>query len=290
MGKIENSLLRRTTGSVGGLTFAYTNGQTIVKEKVPQHNKSKSYAQMVRRVRWANIVNFWQAFNNTLKPSFQDKPRTWSDFNAFMSANIDGVPVYLTSEEASQGAVVVPAYQITRGSLPSIAVQRGTGDVPVTNIALGTLAIDEDTSLRQFSNAVINNNPGFRHLDQISCYIVTQTQSSVTGIPYVEVKALEVTLNQNDDETLLQDIVSAEGFSVVDGKLGASGAVVGGIAWVHSRKESSRCLVSTQDLVVNNALLSQYQTAAKRQEAIISYDGKLEREFLVPNTDEAISI
>jgi hypothetical protein len=280
----------RMKGSAGDWTYSRVGGSTIAKQKMEKkENPSRSFAQMARRVRWRNIQNMWAAFEGTLRPSFEGKAERVSDANAFMSANIGGVPVYLTKEEAKQGACVVAAYEITHGSLPSIGVMTGTGDVPVSNIALGSLVIDDDTTLKQFSNAVVNNNPSFMHGDQISCYIATQEQNSVTGIPYAKIKAYEVTLNQLDEETLLSDLVPANGFSSVDGKLGASGTVIGGIAWVHSRKVSGRTLVSSQSFFVNNALLSQYQTAAKRIEAILSYGGKVSQLFLVPNTDMAIA-
>ena len=61
--------------------------------------------------------------------------------------------------------------------------------------------------------------------------------------------------------------------------------VVGGIAWVHSRIENGEVKVSPQSFFVNNALLSQYQTSAKRQEAIVSYKGNLSVPFLTPNVN-----
>lgn len=282
-------IIRKMNGSVGDFTFRQLNGQTTVSEKVGKNN-SKTYAQSARRVRWANLVNMWQAMSNYDKPSFESKPRTWSDFNAWMSANIDNTPVYLERSEAEQGATLVAAYQVTRGSLPAIDVALGTGGVPATDISLGSLTIDGDTTLREFSDAVINNNEGYQHGDQISCFIALQTQNPVTGLPYVNFNAYEVTLNQLDEDTLLADLVSSDGFSSVDGKLGASGAVTGGITWIHSRKGANRVMVSTQNFFVANTLLAQYQTAAKRTEAIISYGGKTTQDFLTPNIDDTLAI
>ena len=277
-------------GSAGDWTYSRVGGSTIAKQKVEKkENPSRSFAQMARRVRWRNIQNLWASFSGTLRPSFEGRAVRVSDANAFVSANIGGAPVYLTKEEAKQGACVVAAYEITNGSLPSIDVAAGTGGVPVTDIALGNLIIDSDTTLKEFSDAVVDNNSGYVQGDQISCYIAIQEQNPVTGIPYVRIKAYEVTLNQRDEDTLLADVVAADGFSSVDGKLGASGAVSGGIAWVHSRKEAGQTHVSKQSFYVNNALLAQYQTAAKRIEAILSYGGKVSQLFLVPNTDMTIT-
>lgn len=281
-------IIRKMKGSVGDFTFRELNGQTTVSEKVGKNN-SKTYAQSARRVRWPNLVNMWQAMSNYDKPSFESKPRTWSDFNAWMSANIDGVPIYLERSEAEQGATVVGPFQVTRGSLPAIDVAAGTGGVPVTDISLGSLTIDADTTLKEFSDAVIDNNTGYQHGDQISCFMAVQAQNPVTGIPYVDFKAMEVTLNQRDEDTLLADVVSAEGFSNVDGKIGASGAINGGIAWIHSRRGANRVMVSTQNFYVNNNLIARYQTPAKRIEAIESYGGKITQDFLTPNNDDTLA-
>lgn len=283
MAIIHATSIGKAKGSIGMNTYTTVGGATIAKEKVFNPKIPRTYRQMVRRVRWANIVAMWQSFSGNLHPSFEGKRPRVSDFNEFMRYNIGGVPVYLTSEEANQGACVMCAYEITRGSLPSINLSAGVGDVPVTNISLGSLVIDEDTTLAQFSNAVVNNNPDFLDGDQIACFIGTQEQNSVTGIPYVSMKSYEVTLDTSDSETLLADIVAADGFSVVGGKLGAASTIVGGIAYVHSREVLGETQVSSQSFFVTNALLVQYQTAAKRNAAVVSYKGNLTTAFLTPN-------
>lgn len=279
-------------GKIGMNVYSVNAGDTIARQKAFMPRNPKTYSQMARRVRWANMVSFFRSFSGDLHPSFEGKAPRVSDFNEFLRQNINGVPIYLTSSEASQGACVVAAYQITKGTLPSISVTMGTGDVPVSNISLGNLVIDGDTNLKQFSQAVINNNPKFRNGDCISVFICTQEQNSVTSIPYADVQAYQVTLNVMDEDTLLSDLVPANGFSTVDAKLGASGVVVGGIAWVHSRRDASETLVSSQELFVNNALLSQYQTQAKKEQAILSYKGNLGKDFLTPHHiyDEDIQI
>ena len=83
---ILTGIFRKQTGSIGDMTLHVVNGQTVTSEKVTR-NTSKTFAQMVRRVQWANLVNLFRSFEGTLHPSFESRPRSWSDFNAFMSAN-----------------------------------------------------------------------------------------------------------------------------------------------------------------------------------------------------------
>ena len=277
-------------GSAGDWTYSRVASRTIARQKVEaKGNPSRSYAQMRRRVQWANIINLYHAFSGKLHPSFEGKAQGVSDYNAFVSANFGLVPVYLTKDESKQGGCVVAGYQVTRGSLPSIDVAEGTGGVAVTDIALGDLAITAETTLKQFSDAVVDNNPDYVQGDQISCFIAEQSVNSVSGVPYVKITALEVTLDCTDDETLLADIVDALGFTSVGGKVGASGTVNGAITWVHSRKTAGGVKVSTQRFFVTNSTLAAYQTAAKRTEAILSYGGTVTQPFLTPNVDDVVA-
>ena len=284
---ILKGIFRKQTGSIGDMTLRVVNGQTVTSEKVTR-NASKSFAQMCRRVIWANLVNLFRSFEGTLHPSFESRPRTWSDFNAFMSANIGRLGVYLTSEQASQGACVVAGYQITRGSLPSIDTQIANG-VGKSDISVGTLVLDEETTVADFSNAIVRNNSDWQYGDQLSCFILEQRVNSVTGIPYVKVWAYEITLDGNNTDELLADVVSPEAFSVVDNKVGTGAAVNGGVAYVHSRKMANKVAVSTQDIVVANSILAQYQSDTSRTAAIISYGGKTSSDFLTPNLDDIVA-
>ena len=284
---ILKGIFRKQTGSIGDMTLRVVNGQTVTSEKVTR-NTSKTFAQMVRRVQWANLVNLFRAFEGTLHPSFESRPRSWSDFNAFISANMGRQGVYLTSELASQGAAVVAGYQITRGSLPSIDTEIASG-VGKSDISVGTLVLDEETTVADFSNAIVENNSDWEYGDQLSCFILEQRVNSVTGIPYVKVYAYEITLDGDNTDELLADVVSAEAFSVVDNKVGTGAAINGGVAYVHSRKLASKVAVSTQDVVVANSILAQYQSDTARNTAILSYGGKTSYDFLTPNLDEIVA-
>lgn len=266
------------------MTIRNVNGVTITSEKVTR-NTSKSYAQMVRRTQLANLVNLWRAFEGTLHPSFENRPPLVSDYNMFVSANLGVVPIYLTRSEANQGGAVIGNMQITRGSLPTIDVAAGTGNILATDIAYPS-AITDETTLAQFSRTVIGNNSDFVDGDQISAFAVEQKQNAVTGVPYVEVRAYEVTLNQLDNDTLLADIVgNPELFTVVDGKLGAAQVINGAATWVHSRLTVGGTRVSTQRLVANNPLVATYSSGTQRTAAIESYGGKVTSDFLTPDVD-----
>ena len=280
---ILKGIFRKQTGSIGDMTLRVVNGQTVTSEKVTR-NTSKTFAQMVRRVQWANVVNLYRAFEGTLHPSFESRPRSWSDFNAFMSANIGQFGVYLTASEASQGGCLVAPYQITRGSLPSVGMGTTEAGVITSDIKVGSLDITDETTLAAFSAAVRANNSGWEYGDQLSAFVALQKVNTITQVPYVEVHAYEITLAE-DDETLVLDLIDNDPtcFAVVDQKLCLNAPINGGACYVHSRKDGQKTRVSTQRFTATNDLLDAYTTEAKRTEAIISYGGKTSTAFLTPN-------
>ena len=285
---ILKGIFRKQTGSIGDMTLRVVNGQTVTSEKVTR-NTSKSFAQMVRRVQWANLVNLFRSFEGTLHPSFESRPRTWSDFNAFISANIGQYGVYLTASEAAQGGCLVAPYQVTRGSLPSVGMGTTPAGVITSDIKLGSLVINDETTLAAFSAAVKANNSGWQYGDQLSAFVAVQKVNTVSQVPYVEVRAFEITLAE-DDETLVVDLIGNDPtcFAVTDQKLCLNASINGGTCYVHSRKEGQKTRVSTQRFTVTNDLLDQYTTATKRSAAIVSYGGKVSTDFLTPNIDDVL--
>lgn len=276
-------------GKVGNWVYARLNGQTIAKEKADKKaTPTRTRAQMLTRMQWANLVNLYGAFKGTLHPSFENKPMTRSDYNMFISANVNANPVYLTQNQARQGGCLVAAYQITRGKLPSISVEFGNNNIPESSIAVGSLTIGNSTTLKAFSDAIIQNNTGWLSGDQLSVFVAHQMMDANTGVPRVEINAVEITLDSAADTTMLSDLVETSFFSVVDGCLALSGPVNGGVAFVHSRYVNGKTSVSTQFFVVNNSYLAQYQTSAAWNNAVLSYGGINKDDFLTPNLDDVV--
>ena len=276
-------------GKVGNWVYARLNGQTVAKELAEKKaTPVRTRAQMLTRMQWANLVNLYGAFKGNLHPSFENKPITRSDYNMFISANVNGNPVYLTQNQARQGGCLVAAYQITRGKLPSISVEFGNNNVPESSIAVGSLTLGQSTTLKAFSDAIIQNNSGWLSGDQLSVYVAHQMMDANTGVPRVEIDAVEVTLDSAGDTTMLSDLVETSFFSVVDGCLALSGPVNGGVAFVHSRYVNGKTSVSTQFFVVNNTYLAQYQTSAAYNNAVLSYGGINKDDFLTPNLDDVV--
>ena len=153
-----------------------------------------------------------------------------------------------------------------RGSLPSVAMVK-VGDVLVSDIKVGALQIGAETTVAELANAVIAYNDGWQAGDQVTFFHGVQTEDAVTGIPRARIYGYKVMLNPGDS-TPLYEVVSAIGFTTVQGAGGAncvgmSQAITDGAAvWVHSREESasgsggSGLKVSTQFLYVDSSVLA----------------------------------
>lgn len=272
----------RLIGSAGEWTFSRQGGRTIARQKVDgKGGVRRTYAQMVLRAQWGNLVNLYRAFGGRLLLAFEGRRAGVSDFNEFMGANLgSAAAVFLTRGEVRQGGCVVSGYQVSRGSLPSVACRIADGKYR-SDIATGSLNLGADTTLGQFSAALTANNAGIVAGDQLSCFVARQTVGS-DGVPYVHVEAHEVTLDPGD-ETPLASVVDTRFFSPVEGEIGVSDVVEGALAWVHSRRTPSGTKVSSQRLLAENALLGRYQGEAQRAEAIRSYGGLQTEPFLTPN-------
>ena len=280
---ILNGILKKLNGSAGSLTFKQYAGQTVVSEKISVVKKSNTPMQMRQRTKWGNVIQMYKGICPLINYGFESKPVGKSDYNMFIKVNMKGSDIYLTREEVAGGGCIAAPYQLTQGTLPSI-VTVGEGDNVRTDISLGDLTIDAETTVKDFAQAVVNNNADYDYGDQISFFDVLQRVNAVTGIPYCQFLATNVVLDKASEVKLL-DMVSKYGFATVDGYLGhIEGEGAGVFAWVHSRKSSAKTLVSTQSLINNNAdVIAEYSGAEAYKRSVKTYGGE-NSAFLTPGT------
>ena len=280
---ILNGILKKLNGSAGSLTFKQVNGQTVVSEKPSTVRNSRTPSQQRQRTKWGNVVQMYKGICPLINYGFESKPVGCSDYNMFMKTNMKLTDIYLTREEVAGGGCIAAPYQLTQGSLPAIVVT-GSADNARTDIKLGSLKIDASTTVKDFSAAVVTNNPDYDYGDQISFFDVLQRVNAVTQIPYCQFIATNVVLDKTSEVKLL-DLVSKYGFATVDGYLGhIEGEGNGVYAWVHSRKDSGKTLVSTQMFVDNNAeMIAEYSGDQAYKRSVKTYGGE-SSSFLTPGT------
>ena len=286
MGKITS--LIEIKGKVGNLVgYTGKDGHNVVRKHNWSPKNAKSTLQMRRRTAWANLVNMWKAIAPYMVPSFEGKPQAQSDYNAFMQANIDIDPVFLKKKEARMGVCVAAPVTLCSGSLSPVSVSLMSGGKMRSDIALGDLTIDNETTVSAFSKAVINNNPAYEEGDQITGLLVNQVLEGENQIPRVQVNCTKIVLDNTSNALLLEE-VSIDCFKSSDGYLSTNSTVNGGVAWVHSRIVDGKTVVSPAQLVVNNSLLDTYQSATAQNEAMASYGCKGSR-YLTPGSKRYVA-
>ena len=192
---------------------------------------------MDRRTQWGNLAAIYKQFDSMLRRGYENLPPQMSVFNAFIQANIDVVKVYITKTIRLNGGAILAPYQITRGSLPSISMAKNASNILVSGIRLGSLAIDANTTIGQFSQAVIDNNDAFDEGDQLTFFHGIQSIDTVTRTPRATIRGYKVVLSTAED-TKLWDVVDRIGFSVTDNCLATSQQITNGAA-VRSAHSSS---------------------------------------------------
>ena len=159
MAKISG-VATQLSGKVGQLIYRQTKYGTVVYEARKKSVPQRTEAQMQVRTQWSNLAAVYRQFNQTLKKGFEGLNGKMHDYNAFIQANTNVVKVYVPKSVRLNGGSVLAPYQITRGTLPSVAMTKGAGGVLVSDVSVGSLVIGAETTVADLANAVIALNDG----------------------------------------------------------------------------------------------------------------------------------
>ena len=291
MAIVKNFWLKNQTKKLAGAVIYQAMGQTRSRELASEISNPRTVDQMSQRVRWSNLVNFYRANKSWMKFAFETKPSNRTDYNQFMSLNAGTSTIYLPKNLANQGACIVSNYRMTQGSLGSIEVLPYEGNWQTNLYFPDDFLLGDITTVAEFAEALISQNPGIREGDQLSFIRMTQQTNSSTGVPFVVIRKYEIIL-KTDDLRFVRQFLPLAYFDV--DQAGENTCLVvqnsgtaGGFLLVLSRTVGGKTYVSTQSIIVanNDALISQYSSAAALQEAIDSY-GESSEPFLTSTTAE----
>ena len=293
MAVLQNMWLRGAKKKLGGTVLYTQGGRTLQRELAPEIKNPKTPAQMGQRVKWSNLVAFYRANASWMPKAFENKKATQSDYNKFMSLNAANSRIYLTKEQARQGACVVDSYRVSDGTLQPVDIFPSAKDW-VTNLYLtGLDKLDATTTVAAFSTALLASNAGLRSGDQVSFIRVTQFFNNTTDIPYVQVRAYELLINEQGTG-LVKDFWPIELIAL--GQQQETPALMvknnnkqGGFALIVSRTQGGRVLVSPSQITqVNMAdVINKYSSSTALQAAIDSY-GRGDEVFLDSKDANAI--
>lgn len=275
------------------MTFRQTDTGTVVAQRrQPSETKVFSEASAPRNMRMSNVAHLWRSFSGDLRPAFEGVPdKKGRQFREFMSRNLPmNIQVYFPKDVSKLGSCVVGPYHVSTGSLTPINTTLDSSTHKAkTDIGLGAgFSIDEDTTIKAFSQAILANNETGRFEDGDLITVYHAVQSTINGMPKIKMVASQVQLNISDDETAVYDVANPTLFAVNTGNIGSSSAIVGGIAYVHTRRNGTSILASPQTFVCNNdTILQTWGSALALKKAVDSYGELKERSYLTPEDIEA---
>lgn len=283
MAVIRNTASAMANGRIGNTTYYVANGQQIARQSKNNSNygagASRSDAQQLRRVKWANLVNAYKAMSTWMPKAYESKKPNQSDYNKFMQLNINTSEVALTKDMAANGCAVWESWQVSQGSIVPINLIPDSLAIGVASDIKLSAAISADTTIAALSSDIIANNPAFRDGDNIA-QIIFYTELDSRGYPYSTCRYYEFTLNTSNTALLSTLPVSAvmssstlSGQTLLAAKQDEqSVGTAEGFVWIHTRKVEGKLMVSSQSIYIqNDAFISQFSTQAAIDAAIASY-------------------
>lgn len=277
MAIIENMWLRKAKKRLGGAVLYQAMEQTRARELASSITNPRTASQMNQRVKWSQLVNFYRSNASWMKYAYETKKPQQSEYNKFMQLNVASSQVYFTKQQAAGGACVVCPYIMTQGSLPSVEFTAESGSWP-SNIYYPTGSpLTSTTTIAEFSNKLVTQNPALRLGDQLSFIRFTQMFNSDTGNPYVIVRKYELVLDGLSDELVgtylpldyigVLQINNPWQIGVIDSGL------AGGFLMCISRTLGGKTYVSSQRIITTrmDATLAQFGSPEQLALAVASY-------------------
>lgn len=286
-------------GGAGGYTFYVRGGEQVIRQRKNNSNygdtASRTRAQMLRRIRWGNLVNVYKAISSWQKKAYDSKLVGQTDYNIFMQLNINKVIVAESKEMCEGGCAIFEDYQVSRGSLAPINLELVGGSINYQSSINLTQSITGTTTVGALSADILANNPDFLPGDNIAIIFARNYMAPRVEWPYVSSVYAEITLDassttlissipalanrltKSEDDTL--GIVGVQ--TVVSNPLHEVGAVM-----IHTRKSSTDLKVSSQNIVLNDQqIITQFSGTAWEDTCILSY-GLTEEALLEPSFKE----
>lgn len=297
MAKSRVSINPLYKGGAGGYTFYVRGGEQVVRQRKNNSNygdtASRTMAQMLRRIRWGNLVNCYKAIAAWQKKAYDSKVAGQTDYNIFMQLNINRVTVGATKEMCEGGCAIFEGYQVSRGSLAPINLSYDSS-VPqyVSGINI-TQSITTSTTIGELSADILANNPEFLPGDNIAIVLIRNYEAPRVEWPFASSVYAEITLDAANTALLSSipvvgerlEIASTNKLSLLvasapdDSPLHEVGAVM-----IHTRKAANMLKVSSQSIVMaDESIIGDFSGSAWDDVCIASYgiteDAPLEPSF-----------
>lgn len=293
----KNLWLDGARQKLGGAVAYTLNGQQILRKEAAKVANPRTTSQMNQRVRLANLVNFYRANKPWMaRGAFESKKQTWSDYNAFVSLNIQSTNIALTKAEAAVGACIAAPYVLTKGTLGVLNyVKQGNG----IELSVPGLASASGNSWDVFCQCLKDAYPWIQEGDQISIIHIQNKRDSM-DIPRIVVKYAEswisTTIQDRTIATAFTPSLTGVTFAVANDKLTISTTAQAGVAdafsVIISRSVGGTIKVSNQSLIVcDDTFIEGYSSEEQFNKANASYGQEvtdfLDNNYAVPGTSNS---
>lgn len=283
-------------GGAGGYSFYVRDGEQVLRQRKNNSNygesASRTYAQMIRRIKWGNLVNVYKVLKSWQPKAYESKKKGQTDYNIFMQLNTNRTQVAFTKEMNEAGCEVFEQFQVSKGTLPAIACTfDDTNNYYVTDIAYNE-SISSSTTLGDFSAAIISANPVFANGDNLAFVLLYNWEEPRTEFPQARCTYQEITLDTSST-TLLSSVaaigsrISVSDDNVLQISFDSAAAVYQnrevGIVIIRTRKDGGILRVSSQSIVLNSVSLITPYTGDSWYEQCIASFGMTQQVPLDPN-------
>ena len=198
MAKIRVMSNQRRVGRVGDTTYYVRDGEQIARQSRNNSNygesASRSEAQQLRRVKWANLVNFYRACQFWMPKAFESVKPGQTMYNKFMQLNINESRVALTKDMAQSGCCCPELYQVAKGSFPQIQLSTGDSSFDYKASIVVTQALTGASTVGDLAADIITNNEEILAGDNLA-FIFFYPSKDAQDYPYLRSVYKEITLN-----------------------------------------------------------------------------------------------
>mgnify|MGYP006988854177 CR=1 FL=1 len=259
-----------TTGRCGDVSYYNRQGDMVARLRKNDCFHSHSVDRSANSVLMSNPVTLWKCFPSGWTPAFRRDSASVTDYNLFIAHARCSWPIYLDRIESMKCVSILTPMAVSGGVLPPVTLQM-TEDTMLTDIVIGDLEIDGDTTVGQWSEAVLANNLLFYNKDALLLY--NGIQSMNPDLPQANIMATYLALDIHDEHRLTSLLPRRVTLLNAGGRLATGFGDGQGVAWVHLRPaaKGGEWMRSTQWMAVRNALAERYMTEEARDRAIYSY-------------------
>jgi len=127
MARVQNTLIGKSSGSVGGATFSTWKGINVLKSKAISVANPRTVKQQTQRNRMTLMVGIFRLLSSIINVGFKTSAVGKSEYNAFVSENIQDATVVTDAPEVTLQLADLKIAKGSMGTTPISGINASTG-------------------------------------------------------------------------------------------------------------------------------------------------------------------